>query len=133
MISERFYHNGCEIHHGWLSRKHCFDFLFNFDCFCSIVTEQLCTVALGRGRMQFFLYACQTLRGFEGVKRQCEHVASSFFCMCVRFYVVWIEAQNISHMFTISSDYVLHIVLFFFFSLPSSDALHLSFLPILQP
>ena len=38
-----------------------------------------------------------------------------FVCMCVRFYVVWIEAQHISHMFTISSDYFLQIVLFCFF------------------
>ena len=45
-----------------------------------------------------------------------------FFCMCVRFYVVWFEAQNISHMFTISSDYVLPICQFFFFSLPMKMA-----------
>ncbi len=48
-----------------------------------------------------------------------------FFCMCVRFYVVWIEAQNISHMFTISSDYFLQIVLFCFFSLCQVQMLYI--------
>ena len=46
-----------------------------------------------------------------------------FVCMCVRFYVVWFEAQHISHMFTISSDSFLPICAFcLFFSLPMKMA-----------
>jgi hypothetical protein len=93
---------------------------FNVDFICSIIAIRQsaqwcgCTPFVGGGGASSFLYACQTLRGFEGVKRQCEHVASSsLVCLHGIFLISCFEAQNISHMFTIVSD-----------------ASHFSFLPI---
>jgi hypothetical protein len=117
---------GWEIHHGHL--------LYSYGSLAIMVLNLCSTVFLlfnhshrwlWGGGASSFLYASHGGSGAGahpvfciGLKRghNVNMWLHPFVGMCVRFSVVWLEAQNISHMFTISSD-----------------ALYFSFLPILQP